>query len=120
MELPEEVKRDVIEFQQLQQQLQLVALQKQQTAFQIAELTKAGEEVEKSSGKFYRFTGSVLVPKDKEALKKELSTEKESLELRQGMFQKQEDKLRERLTAIQKKLSEFSAKQKPPSSKGAA
>ncbi|NYZ75043.1 prefoldin subunit [Candidatus Micrarchaeota archaeon] len=119
MELPEELKKDVVEFQQLQQQLQFVAMQRQQTMLQLADLAKAAEEVEKGSGKFFRFAGPVMVPKEKDALKKELVSEKESLEVRQGMFQKQEDKLRERMTSIQKKFSEFSAKQKP-GAKGAA
>ncbi|HII39286.1 TPA: prefoldin subunit beta [Candidatus Micrarchaeota archaeon] len=118
--LPEDMKRDVVEFQQLQQQLQMVAMQRQQSSLALAELAKAGEEVAKSSGKCYRFAGSVMVPKEKAALEAELKEEKESLDLRQGMFQKQEDKLRERLSTLQKKFAEFSTKQQKPSGKEAA
>ncbi|VVB68024.1 Prefoldin subunit beta [Candidatus Norongarragalina meridionalis] len=92
------------DFQTVQQQLQLVLMQKQQTDLQLAELKKAEEEVSKGEGSFYRFVGAVIVPKKKEDLKKELAEEKESLELRQGIFEKQEKVLRERFDALRKKL----------------
>lgn len=108
MQMSEEMKREVVEFQQLQQQMQMVAMQKQQLLIQVAELDKALEEVRKGDGKFYRFIGSVLVPKEKAGLEKELVAEKESLELRKNVFQKQEDKVKERLTSLQKKFKQFS------------
>jgi len=95
---------DVRDFQTVQQQLQLILLQKQQVDMQLMELKKAGEEVGKSEGTFYRFVGSVVVPKKKEELKKELAEEKETLELRQGVFGKQEKILRERFDGLRKKL----------------
>lgn len=110
-ELSKETQNDLIEFQNLQQQLQILALQKQQVAAQVAEIDKASEEIDKAgetgSGAgagFYRFVGSVIVPKKKEDLRKELNGEKESLELRKSVFEKQETKLRERFVSLRKKL----------------
>lgn len=102
--LDKQTRDELVEYQNLQQQIQLLLLQRQQVLAAIAELEKAREEVDKSSGGFYRFIGSVLVPKKKEELKKELKEEKESLELRRDVFQKQEARLRERFEALRKKL----------------
>ncbi len=108
-ELSEETKNELIEFQQLQQQIQILQIQRQQTLAQIAELDKAREEVEKTidaNAKLYRFVGSIIVPKKKDELLKELSEERESLDVRVNAFKKQEDKLRERYDALRKKLEQ--------------
>ena len=103
-DLSKDVKNDVIEFQNLQQQLQFIAMQRQQMELQAAELEKVSEEVEKSDGLLYRFVGSVIVPKEKSALAADLKSEKESVTLRLGTFSKQEDKLKERYLSLRKKL----------------
>ena len=103
-ELTEEQKRSILDFQGLQQQLQLLMMQRQQLAVQLAETKKALDEVKKSEGGLYRFAGTVMVPKKKDELEKELAGEIEAIEARGGMLQKQEEKGRERLQALAKKL----------------
>ncbi len=93
-----------MDFQGLQQQLQLVMMQRQQLAVQLAETRKAADEVKKSEGGLYRFAGTVLIPKKKDELEKELAGELEAMETRTSMLQKQEEKVRERLQALAKKL----------------
>jgi prefoldin beta subunit len=107
-ELSEETKNDLMEFQQLQQQIQLLQMQRQQTLAQIAEVDKAREEVEKNTGagQLYRFVGSIIVPKKKDELLKELADERESLDVRVNAFKKQEDKHREKYDALRKKLEQ--------------
>lgn len=107
-ELSEETKNDLIEFQQLQQQIQLLQMQRQQTLAQIAEVDKAREEVEKNTGagQLYRFVGSIIVPKKKDELLKELADERESLDVRVNAFKKQEDKFREKYDSLRKKLEQ--------------
>lgn len=104
MELSAQQREDVIELQNLQQQLQFLSMQRQQMELQVSELTKAGDEVTGSNGQLYRFVGSVIVPKEKASLKKELEAEKESIALRQGTFAKQEEKVKERFMTLRKKL----------------
>lgn len=104
MDLSAESKKDVIEFQGLQQQLQFVVVQKQQSSLQSMELAKALEEVEASKGQVYRFAGPVVVQKDKALLVEELKKEKEAIELRQAALSKQEEKMKERFNALRKKL----------------
>lgn len=104
MELSESQKNDLMEFQSLQQQLQVVAVQKQQLQLASAELDRALEASSTSSGKLYRSVGSILVQKEPEALKKDLSSEKEMVKLRVDSLGKQEEKLKSRLTEIQNKF----------------
>ncbi len=103
-EISDEMKKDIIEFQSLQQQAQYNAMQKQQAMLQIADAEKALEELKTSTGQCYKYAGSIIVPKDKAALEKELAEEKESLELRQSILQKQDDKIKERVLSLRKKF----------------
>jgi prefoldin beta subunit len=104
LDLDEETKRDIVEYQNLQQQIQIMLAQRQQALAAIAELDQAKTEVEKSSGALYRFVGSVIVPKKKDELLAELKDEKTSLESRRDVFAKQEERLRKRFDELRKKL----------------
>jgi len=103
-QLTEGQKKDLGDYQSLQQQMQMLMMQKQQLAVAQAENKAAVEAVEKAEGKVYRFAGSVLVEKDKTALKEELDNAAETLELRAKVIDKQEKQARERLAALVKKL----------------
>ncbi|MFH0922537.1 MAG: prefoldin subunit [Candidatus Micrarchaeota archaeon] len=103
-ELTEEQRKDSMDYQQLQNQLQVAAVQKQQLELQIGELTTAIEESQKSTGTIYRFFGNVIVPKEKTVLVKELSEEKESLEVRKNALDKQEKSMRENFAEVRKRL----------------
>ena len=102
--LTEDQKKEIMDYQSLQQQYQLLAMQKQQVAVALAENKAACEAIAKAKGKVYRFAGSVLVEKDKNTLVGELGKENETLELRSKVFDKQEKQLREKLEAVTKKL----------------
>lgn len=106
-ELDEETKKDIIEYQNLQQQIQVMIMQRQQALAGIAETDKATEEVQKSSGAsgtLYRFVGSVIVPKKKDELLADLKEDKNALETRRDVFAKQEERLRKRFDELQRKL----------------
>lgn len=111
MEIPEESRKDIMEFQNLQQQLQYLLLQKQQAQLQLAELDRAKGEVEKSSsGSFYRGVGGILVPKTKDELAADLASDSESIKLRLDLMAKQEERLKGRLNALGQRLSELESK----------
>lgn len=103
-ELTEEQRKDIVEYQQLQNQLQVAAMQKQQIELQLAELTTASEEAQKATGTIYRFFGNVIVPKEKSVLVKELAEEKESMEVRKTALEKQEKSMREKFAEVRKRL----------------
>ncbi len=119
-EISDEMKKDIMEFQGLQQQAQYNAMQKQQTMLQIADLEKALEELKTASGQCYRYAGTVIIPKDKAAIEKELADEKESLELRQGILQKQEAAIKERASSLTQKFQGETAGAQQPKRKVSA
>ena len=103
-ELTVEQKNELMEYQALQQQLQVVGMQKQQLAIAFAENEAATKAVESSKGGVYKAAGSVLVERTKDAALAELKEEKEKLDLRQQVFDKQEKQARDKFAELTKKL----------------
>ncbi|ADG13868.1 prefoldin subunit beta [Methanocaldococcus infernus] len=105
MEIPPQVQAQLMQFQQFQQQLQMIILQKQGVEAELNETKKALEELEKSSAEeVYKLVGGLFVKRKKDEVINELKEKLETLELRLKTLQKQEDKLKEKLEEIQKKL----------------
>ena len=73
------------------------------------EVDKAAEEVGKlrEGGQAYRLAGSVFVPKEKDALEKDLKEDKEKLQVRKSVLEKQEARLAERLDAVRRKAEKL-------------
>lgn len=108
-EIPPQVQNQLAQFQQLQQQLQVLASQRLQLEAKLREVTSTLEELGKlpTESPVYRSTGSLLVRvTDREALGKELEEQKETLEIRVNTIKKQEKSLGERYEQLQAKLSE--------------
>lgn len=106
-ELPPQVQNQLAQLQQLQQQAQVVISQRQQIELQLRETERTLEELGKvaEDAVVYRSVGSLLVrAKDVPGLKKEIEEQKETLEVRLSSTKRQEDRLRERLTSLQKEL----------------
>ncbi len=107
----QELQKDVADYQGLQQQMQVILLQKQQVMLQEAENARAVEALQKAveGQQVYRLAGTVLVPRSKPDLKKELEEEAESIKMRKDVLAKQEarlkaamDKLREKFEQLEK------------------
>ena len=105
-ELPPQIQNMVAQLQQLQQQLQTVVTQKAQLDLLVKETEEAIREVEESKqdSSLFKAVGNVLVKVEKEKLLKELQEKKETYEIRIKTLERQEEKLKERVTEIQKKL----------------
>ena len=103
-EMSEDTRKALMEFQQTQQQLQMVAYQEQALKAQEMELGKALEEVAKGGEKFYSYAGSIIVPKTKNGLEKELKQEKEDVEVKLKLFSGQVEKLRRKSEEIRQTL----------------
>lgn len=109
MEVPKKVEQQVVLYQQLQQQAQIIISQKQQLEMQIREIERAVEELDKakSSDAVYKSIGSILVKAEsKEAVVKELKEEKEALGVRVKTLDRQIERVKEKLDNLQKDLSE--------------
>ena len=103
----DELRSQLQEFQNVQAQMQMLTMQLQQLSMQESETQKALGEIEKGSGPFYRYVSNILVEKDKESLRKELTDEKEMVSLRVTAFKKQEEKLKAKFDELRKKLEQM-------------
>jgi len=106
-ELPPQLQDQINRLQQARTQLQIIAQQRQQVDLQLKEIEEALKEIDASSEKtpIYKSIGAILVKtKGKNEVKKELTTTKESLELRKTTLEKQEGRSREKLNELQSKV----------------
>ncbi len=105
-ELPPQVQNMLAQLQQIQQQLQMVLTQKVQLENSLKETENAIQEVEKVSDDtpIFKTVGTVLVKTSKEQILKELREKKDTFEIRIKALERQEEKLKERLQDLQKKI----------------
>ena len=95
-ELPPYIREQLARYDQVQQNLQSVLIQKQQVEMELTETEKALEELAKaqSSESIYKFAGTLLVKVEKDAMVKELSEKKELGNTRKMVLAKQEGRFR--------------------------
>lgn len=108
--LSPQLKQEILQIQQLQQQAQVMVQQRLQMELQLKETEKAVEELSKlkDTSEIYKNIGTLLIKSEKKDVSEELAEKKETLELRIKTFKKQEEriegKLKEMQTKIQKAL----------------
>lgn len=107
-ELPPYLKEQLARYDQTQQNLQAVLVQKQQVELELGETEKALEELGKAvdSEAVYKFAGNLLVKVEKQAVLKELTEKKELGNTRKMVLAKQESRFRESLKDLQGKINE--------------
>jgi len=104
-EISEETKKLVIQFQNYQQQLQSVLIQKESFKLQAMEIERALNELKESKEKkAYKIVGQVMILKPVEELKKELNETKENINIRIKSLEKTEERLSNKLKELQEKL----------------
>jgi len=107
MEVPEETKRMIVEFQNYQQQLQGVLIQKESLKLQNMEIDRALEELEKTKQtSAYKITGQIMISKPVKELKEEMNELKEMIDLRVKNLEKGEERISTKLKDLQEKLKE--------------
>jgi prefoldin beta subunit len=108
-DLPPWLKEQLARFNQLQQNLQAVQIQKQQLEIEISEIDKALEELKKlgENDTVYKITGPILVKINKDTVLKELEEKKELANTRSIVLTKQENRIKESLKEAQGKLDEM-------------
>jgi prefoldin beta subunit len=108
VELTDEAKNMVAQFQMFQQQLQSVLIQKESLKLQNTEIERALEELNATKQKSaYKITGNIMVNKPVEDLKKELQESKETIEVRIKSLEKTEERINNKLKELQTKLNEM-------------
>ncbi len=103
-EIPEQLQNKIAQFQTLQQQLQMVAVQKQQLAMDKNEAEEAIKELKASKGDVYKSVGPILMKADKTSLTKDLEEAQKSADNRILLLEGQEKKLTLKAQELQKDL----------------
>ena len=104
--VPPQAQQQLSMFQQIQQQLQQVTSQKMQYEMTLRETKRAAEELEsvKDGAAVFCSVGSVMMQKDKDAVKADLTEKIDSLELRVSSLDKQEKMMIGKATQLQKQI----------------
>ncbi|HKZ98682.1 MAG TPA: prefoldin subunit beta [Thermoplasmata archaeon] len=106
-ELSPQLQTQIGQYQQLQQQLQVLASQRLQLEAKLREVEGTLEELGKigADTPIYKSIGMLLVRQDdREALKKELAEHQETLTIRVKSLQKQEKSLTEKYEELGEKI----------------
>lgn len=116
-EVPQNLQEQIGKFQQLQQTLQVISVQRQQVEMELTELDKALDELKKSSDDtvMYQSIGALLVKKSRDTITKDLAEKKELLSVRSSVLGKQEEKVKTKLRELQQQLQTRLRQQPPPS-----
>ena len=108
-EISPQMQNQIAQYQQLQQQLQVLATQRVQLEAKLREIELTLKELEKIGPEttVYKSIGTILVrADDRESVKKELEDHKETISIRVKSIQKQEKSLGDRFEQLQQKISE--------------
>jgi prefoldin beta subunit len=106
-EISPQIQDQINRLQQLRQQLQIIMQQRQHVEIRLREIDEALKELENIDDDtvLYKSIGSILIKtKGKEAVKKDLLADKETLELRKTTLEKQEGRSKEKLNEMQSKI----------------
>ena len=100
-----DTEKKIEQLQLYEQGLQNFLVQKQQFQMQLVEIESALRELE-TTNEAYKLVGNIMVSSKKEDLKKELSSKKETVELRIKTFEKQESQIKEKSDKLRTEVME--------------
>lgn len=103
MDISKETQESISKLQLVEQNVQTLLMQKQQFQAQLFELESALKEIEKTDEAF-KIIGNVMIKADKTAMKAELNSKKEIIDLRLKNIDKQDKQLREKAESLQKEV----------------
>ena len=105
-ELPPQVQNQLAQLQQIQQQAQALAQQKNQLEVMLKESDMAIDELEKldENADVFKNIGNMLIKADKNKTFEELKEKKETLGLRLQTLTRQEERIHKRFTQLQEQL----------------
>ena len=101
----QEVEKMLKDYQQVQEQLRLFAIQLEQLKAQKAEFERANEEVGKATGRVYMSVGGVIVETTKQKVLDDLKDRSELSETRIQSITKQYDQLRSREKQLNEQIT---------------
>jgi prefoldin beta subunit len=107
VEMSPKLQNQIAQYQQIQQQLQMVMAQKGQYSMQLEEVERSLEELGKAGPDTptYRNVGALLIRVEKlDELKKELEESRDTLGIKIKSMERQENQLKERFTSLRTEL----------------
>lgn len=105
MEVSEEVRGMIMQFQAYQQHSQMIIGQKDATKAQLMEIDRTIEELEKAGDReIYKSVGPILIKTTEDDMKKELAEKKEMLEIRLKTMDAEDKKTKEKIKDLQEKI----------------
>lgn len=107
-QIPPEVQHKIMQFQELQERIRALIARRQQLEVELREVEGALDELRNASedSLIFKFAGRILMRVSKDAVVKELSEKKETLELHIKTLEKQEAHARKRLEELRQDLSQ--------------
>ncbi|MEW6063362.1 MAG: prefoldin subunit [Nanoarchaeota archaeon] len=104
MKQDKDTEQKINKLQLLEQNMQTFILQRQSLQAQLSEITNASKELRDTKGNVYKIVGNIMVLANKANLEKDLESKRELIELRIKNLEKQENKIREEATELQKDI----------------
>ncbi|MBN1170037.1 prefoldin subunit beta [Candidatus Micrarchaeota archaeon] len=102
----DDLNRELIEYENLEKQLEVLLIQKHQLQIQVNEINHALDQLKKSKGEVYRSVGSIILHTTRDEAQTDLKERLELLEVKINTLGKQEEKLRTIVMETQKKIHE--------------
>ena len=108
-QIPPMVQEQLAQFQQTQQNLQSILMQKQQLESQKLETEKALEELKKASDDeaVFKHAGTIMIKSNKKDLLEELEEQMELAKTKASLLAKQEERLKTTLQEQETKIQEM-------------
>jgi prefoldin beta subunit len=105
MDIPKQLQDKLVQFQNIQNQLQLIAMQKQQLILQKTDIENSRKELEKTvEGKIYRMVGPLLIETKRDDSLKQLEEDSGVNATKIKVLEKQEKKLVEKFNELRSEL----------------
>lgn len=98
--------------QSYEQALQNILMQKQSLQIELNEVNNALTELSNYKGDVYRILGGIMLKADAEKTKKELSENKNTLNMHISSFEKQEKDISEKSIKLRKELNDSMSREK--------
>ncbi len=107
-DLPPQIKNQLAQLQQIQQQAQAIAAQKNQVEINLKETDLALEELEKidADAVVYRAIGDLMIKTERDRTKESLKEKKDTLDLRMQTLARQEERAQKRFQQLQEQLKQ--------------
>ena len=99
-----ESKEKLQEFQMLEQSMQSILIQKQTFQIQLADINNALEELAKHNDEVYKIVCTIMLKSKKEDVEKELRQNKELINVRLKILERQEKTYKEKLVTLREEL----------------